>query len=110
MAEFRAAAAAHLSKLVRLGSTSLAFFRVPDLVALRGRLQSAQSATIRALSGADIPIEQQVLAHPQFPAPMSERLMELAPEFLLPGLEQRLRQRDAGATEFARSSKPSWSA
>ena len=28
------------------------------------------------------------MAYPEFPRPMSERLIELAPEFLLPGLEQ----------------------
>jgi hypothetical protein len=84
--EFRAAAGAHLTKLVRLGSIGKIVFRVPDLATLKGRLQPVQPATIRGLDG-DIPVEQQVLAHPQFPAPMSERLMELAPEFLLPGLE-----------------------
>ncbi|MEP7304356.1 MAG: hypothetical protein ABJA98_02450 [Acidobacteriota bacterium] len=88
MAEFRAAASANLSKLVRIGSTSKTVFRIPDLATLRGRLQAVPSATLRALGGAEIPIEQQVLAHPQFPAPMSERLMELVPEFLLPGLEK----------------------
>jgi hypothetical protein len=86
-AEFRAAAAAHLSKLVRLGSTGKINFRVPDLVTLKGRLQPVQLATISGLRSAAIPVDQQVLAHPQFPAPMSERLMELAPEFLLPGLD-----------------------
>jgi hypothetical protein len=30
--------------------------------------------------------DDEVLAHPRFPAPMSERLIELAPDFLLPGL------------------------
>ena len=54
---------------------------------LKGRLQPVQLATISGLQDAEIPVEQQVLAHPQFPAPMSERLMELAPEFLLFGLE-----------------------
>ena len=87
MAEFRVAAAAHLSKLVRVGSIGKIVFRVPDLVTLKGRLQPGQPATIRGLGDGEIPVEQQVLAHPQFPAPMSERLMELAPEFLLPGLE-----------------------
>ena len=86
-AEFRAAAAAHLSKLVRRGSIGKTPFRVPDLVTLKGRLQPVQLATRRGLRDAAVPVEQQVLAHPQFPAPMSERLMELAPEFLLFGLE-----------------------
>jgi len=85
--EFRAAAGAHLTKLVRLGSIGRSVFRVPDLATLKGRLQPVQPATIRGLAAGEIPVEQQVLAHPQFPAPMSERLMELAPEFLLPGLE-----------------------
>lgn len=62
-------------------------FRVPDLGTLKGRLQPIQLATVRGLKDAQIPVEEQVLAHPQFPAPMSERLMELVPEFLLPGLE-----------------------
>ena len=86
-AEFRAAAGAHLTKLVRLGSIGRVVFRVPDLATLKGRLQPVQPATISGLLPTEIPVEQQVLAHPQFPAPMSERLMELAPEFLLPGLE-----------------------
>jgi hypothetical protein len=86
-AEFRAAAGAHLTKLVRLGSIGRIVFRVPDLATLKGRLQPVQPATIRGLEAGEIPVDQQVLAHPQFPAPMSERLMELAPEFLLPGLE-----------------------
>jgi hypothetical protein len=86
-AEFRAAAGAHLTKLVRLGSIGRIVFRVPDLATLKGRLQPVQPATIRGLEAGEIPVEQEVLAHPQFPAPMSERLMELAPEFLLPGLE-----------------------
>jgi hypothetical protein len=87
VAEFRAAAATHLSKLVRLGSIGKISFRVPDVVTLKGRLQPVQLATISGLRDAAIPVDQQVLAHPQFPAPMSERLMELAPEFLLFGLE-----------------------
>lgn len=88
--EFRQAAATHLSKLVRVGATGKTVFRVPDLGSLKGRLQPRQLATgpgRRGLQDAAIPDEQQILAHPQFPAPMSERLMELAPEFLLPGLE-----------------------
>jgi len=89
MAEFRAAATAHLSRLVRVGSIGKTVFRVPDLVTLKGRLQPVQVVTTTGLlGGAEIPVEQQVLAHPQFPAPMSERLMELAPEFLLFGLER----------------------
>ena len=87
IAEFRGAASAHLSKLVRLGSIEKIAFRVPDLVTLKGRLRPVQLATISGLLPAEIPVEQQVLAHPQFPAPMSERLVELAPEFLLFGLE-----------------------
>ena len=87
IAEFRAAASAHLSKLVRLGSIEKFAFRVPDLVTLKGRLRPVQLATISGLLPVEIPVEQQVLAHPQFPAPMSERLVELVPEFLLFGLE-----------------------
>lgn len=90
MAEFRQAAVAHLSKLVRIGVTGKVVFRVPDVGVLKGRLQPLQVSTspgLRGLEDAAIPDEEQILAHPQFPAPMSERLMELAPEFLLPGLE-----------------------
>jgi hypothetical protein len=86
-AEFRAAAAAHLSKLSRPQTIPSLFFRFPDLTGLRGRLQQVQQATTRGPDDGAIPVEQQVLAHPQFPAPMSERLTELAPEFLLFGLE-----------------------
>ncbi|MDF0673275.1 MAG: hypothetical protein P0120_02875 [Nitrospira sp.] len=90
MAEFRQAAVAHLSKLVRIGVTGKIVFRVPDVGVLKGRLQPLQLSTgsrRRGLKDAAIPDEEQILAHPRFPAPMSERLMELAPEFLLPGLE-----------------------
>lgn len=87
MAEFRAAATAHLARLARGGAIARAPFRVPDLAALKVRLQPAQPAALRALGGTAIPAEEQILAHPQFPAPMSERLVELAPEFLLPGLD-----------------------
>lgn len=90
MTEFRQAAFAHLSKLVRIGETGKIVFRVPDLGSLKGRLQPKQVSIIpglRGLNEAVVQDEEQVVAHPQFPAPMSERLMELAPEFLLPGLE-----------------------
>jgi hypothetical protein len=87
-AEFRQAASAHLSKVVRVGAIGKTQFRVPDLAALKGRLQPLQLATISGRRAAEIPLEQQVLAHPQFPAPMSERLLELAPEFLLFGLDK----------------------
>jgi hypothetical protein len=85
--EFRAAAGEHLTRLVRLGTTGKVVFRVPDLATLKGRLQPVKSVTVRGLAPADAQVEEQVLAHPQFPAPMSERLIELVPEFLLPGLE-----------------------
>ena len=88
--EFRQAAVAHLSKLVRVGVTVKIVFRVPDVGSLKGRLQPLQVSSglgLRGLRDAAIPNEEQILAHPRFPAPMSERLMELAPEFLLPGLD-----------------------
>ena len=89
-AEFRQAAFAHLSKLVRVGAIGKIVFRVPDVGSLKGRLQPQpllSNLGLRGLRETAIPDEEQVLAHPQFQAPMSERLMELAPEFLLPGLE-----------------------
>lgn len=88
IAEFRAAASSHLSNLVRVGSIGKINFRLPDMTALKARLQPAQAAAGSGFRGAAILAEEQVLAHPRFPAPMSERLMELAPEFLLPGLEE----------------------
>lgn len=90
MTEFRQAAFAHLSKLVRVGAIGKIVFRVPDVGSLKGRLQPqplSSSSGFRGLRDTAIPDEEQVLAHPQFQAPMSERLMELAPEFLLPGLD-----------------------
>ena len=51
---------------------------------VRGRLQSAPGHAAGA-ERSRLPIEQQVLAHPQFPAPMSERLMELSPSSCFPG-------------------------
>jgi hypothetical protein len=88
VAEFREAAATHLTRTVRVGSIGKVAFLVPDLAALKVRLNPVQPAGLRGARAAALPVDQQVLAHPQFPAPMSERLMELAPEFLLPGLEQ----------------------
>jgi len=63
----------------------------PDAAGLLRQLnpQSARSMAMapgRAPGSEDDPL----MAHPQFPRPMAERLIESAPEFLLPGVEHLL--------------------
>ena len=88
LAEFRVAALAHLTKVIRSRFTKLVIPRVPDAATLRTRLNPTTLSTAlpRAAARAIGASNDEVLAHPQFPAPMSERLIELAPDFLLPGL------------------------
>ena len=111
MEEFRQAAAAHLAKAIRIHITGQIVALFPDMGTLVGRLKPPVAVARGLAAGrtlvdgapangalangahanstlADAALaEEEILAHPQFPAPMSERLMELAPEFLLPGLE-----------------------
>ena len=106
MEEFRQAAAAHLAKAIRIHITGQIVALFPDMGTLVGRLKPpvavarglAAGRTLvdgapangalanGTLADAALP-EEEILAHPQFPAPMAERLMELAPDFLLPGLD-----------------------
>jgi hypothetical protein len=91
LAEFRVAAGAHLSKVVRSRTIPIIVKRIPDMVALTVRMTARVFAASNVAPGSAEPGapsgDNEVLAHPQFPAPMSERLIELAPDFLLPGLD-----------------------
>ena len=53
------------------------------------QLRGATPVTSAGLNGTPeaTPDTDMILAHPEFPQPMSEALRELAPEYLLPGLE-----------------------
>jgi hypothetical protein len=91
IAEFRLAARAHLSKAVRSRVKPIIVRRIPDTATLTNRLKSRLLDVTKvhgpSAAAARSSAENEVLAHPQFPAPMSERLIELAPDFLLPGLD-----------------------
>ena len=91
-AAFREAAAAHLSRVHPPGgSTQVAFVTGPGLApgALLPQLRGATPVTALTLDGASNTTANtaMILAHPEFPQPMSEALRDLAPEYLLPGLE-----------------------
>jgi hypothetical protein len=86
--DFRKAAFDHLSRVVRPGIVLRPNVTTPDAQALLNRLNpQASNSMTRTIGAAIAPDEDRVLAHPQFARPMSERLIELAPDFLLPGLE-----------------------
>jgi hypothetical protein len=92
IAEFRVAAGAHLSKVVRSRVIPIIVRRIPDTATLTDRLRPrlldvTEVHSPASLAAAPSLVENEVLAHPQFSAPMSERLIELAPDFLLPGLD-----------------------
>jgi hypothetical protein len=86
--QFRQAALDHLNRVIRPKPTPLIRPITPDTSALLAQL-NPQSSSPRALAvtrgvGSE---DDTLIAYPEFPRPMSERLIELAPEFLLPGLE-----------------------
>ena len=84
--QFRQAALDHLNRAFRPKPTALSRPIVPDTAALLAQL-NPQSAGSRALTRGVGSEDDMLMAYPEFPRPMSERLIELAPEFLLPGLE-----------------------
>jgi hypothetical protein len=74
----------------RPGVTTLTAFVAPITPgALLAQLRGATSGTAFRLASARdaAPNQDMILAHPEFPQPMYEPLRELAPEYLLPGLE-----------------------
>jgi hypothetical protein len=86
--QLREAALAHLNRVLRPSVTALTNPITPNTSALLAQLNPQSSgsgglAALRSIGAAD----DSVIAYPEFPRPMSERLIELAPEFLLPGLE-----------------------
>ena len=92
LGEFRQAAAAHLTKVIRSRVIIKPVTRTPDMTKLTDRLRPRVISAVRSRAAGTRDVlppsdEDQVLAHPQFPAPMSERLIEFAPDFLLPGLD-----------------------
>ncbi len=84
--QLRQAALDHLNRVARPTVTALSRPITPDTSALLAQLNPNSSGT-RALSRAIGSEDDTIMAYPEFPRPMSERLIELAPEFLLPGLE-----------------------
>ena len=86
--QLRAAALAHLNRVFRPGVVPLTNPITPDTSALLAQLnpQSSRSSALAAARIIGAP-DDPVAAHPEFPRPMADRLIELAPEFLLPGLE-----------------------
>jgi hypothetical protein len=90
--DFREAAAEHLSRIRRPDITApVAFTAAPALApeVLLTQLRGATPVTTLTLNSTTeaTPDADMILAHPEFPQPMSEALRELAPEYLLPGLE-----------------------
>jgi hypothetical protein len=85
--QLREAALAHLERVFKVRPGIFKTNTAPDVSKLLGDLDPAASAAggARALArGAD---DDELIAHPQFARPMSERLIEVAPHLLLPGLE-----------------------
>lgn len=86
--EFRQAAFDHLSRVVRPGVVLRPTFTKPNAQTLLNSLNPRSAGMTSQPRGPAIASEEDgILAHPQFDRPMSERLIDLAPEFLLPGLE-----------------------
>lgn len=87
--QLRQAAFDHLNRVMRPGSfTSLRGVVRPDTTSLLAQLDPESSRTRVIALGATAPsADDALLASPAFPRPMSERLIELAPELLLPGLQ-----------------------
>jgi hypothetical protein len=87
--EFRQAAVDHLSRIVRPGIVHRPTVTRPNVQMLRRQLDPQQvnagaaRRTTRAISD-----EDPLVAYPQFSRPMSERLIETAPDLLLPGLDK----------------------
>ena len=86
--QFRQAALDHLNRVIRSKPTPLIRPITPDTAALLAQLnpQSSGSRALAFVRGA-VSEDDSLMAYPEFPRPMSERLIELAPGFLLPGLE-----------------------
>jgi hypothetical protein len=86
--QLRQAAFDHLNRVMRPGPIFHKQPIIPDAAGLLTQLNPQSSgsralAVSRGVGSEDDPL----VAYPEFPRPMSERLIELAPEFLLPGLE-----------------------
>lgn len=84
--QLRQAALDHLNRVFRPKPTTLTRPIVPDTSALLTQLnpQPSGSRALRRDVGSE---DDAIMAYPEFHRPMSERLIELTPEFLLPGLE-----------------------
>jgi hypothetical protein len=86
--QVRQAALDHLNRVIRTTTTPLKRPIIPDTAGLLTQLnpQSSGSRALAISRGAGSE-DDPLMAYPEFPRPMSERLIEQAPEFLLPGLE-----------------------
>ncbi len=87
--EFRQAAFNHLSRVVHPNRPRKNPFIKPSIQELLNQLHP-QKTNVRANTRGPASLaseEDPVLVHPHFSRPMSERLIDLTPDFLLPGLE-----------------------
>ena len=86
--QVRQAALDHLNRVIRTTTTPLKRPIIPDTAGLLTQLnpQSSGSRALAISRGAGSE-DDPLMAYPEFPRPMSERLIELAQDFLLPGLE-----------------------
>jgi hypothetical protein len=86
--QLKQAAFEHLDRVIRFKPVLRPSIIKPNASTLLNRLNPQAprfvNLAVAAVAGAD---EDMLLAHPQFPRPMSERLIELAPHLLLPGLD-----------------------
>lgn len=86
--EFRQAAFDHLNRVVRPSVVLRPTFTTPNIQTLLNNLKPRTAGmTAQPRGPVTASEEDDILAHPQFDRPMSERLIDLVPEFLLPGLE-----------------------
>lgn len=87
--QLREAALAHLDRVFKPSSVAFHPTTTPDVSRLLGNLNPGATTsgikTFAQAAGAD---DGELVAHPRFARPMSERLIEIAPDFLLPGLDQ----------------------
>ncbi len=87
--EFRQAAFDHLSRIVRPGVVQRPTLTRPNTLMLRRQMNPENvDGGVRRRAGSAMSDEDPLVAYPQFSRPMSERLIEAAPDLLLPGLDE----------------------
>lgn len=87
--QLREAALAHLDRVFKPSNVAFKPATTPDVAKLLGNLNPGVAApgtvAVARTAGTD---DGEQIAHPRFARPMSERLIDIAPDFLLPGLDQ----------------------